>query len=150
VKVIARHGFIEYYPQKADDLQVFRRLFDVTLVAEKNYFTFEALAELPRYSIAGALYAGLPALVTYEGRDASEVMRENNFVYSMALKTLVPTVAIVGTIELPQTQNYAMAKGPFVQPGSLLGVIGGRIVGYEGWLDLDYQKLYIYSRELSL
>lgn len=149
MKVVAKHGFVYFYPQRPDDLIRFKRTFGVTLAAENDYFTFPALVGLPRYSITGAMYGNLPALKTYEGRDAAEVMRENGFVYSLKAEALVPKQLILGAVTLSQTLNYAIAPMVFLQPGLRLST-GERLLGYNGTIDLFYQKLYLFSRETEL
>lgn len=148
--VRCRHGFFEYYPQAATDLKRFERVQRVTLVDSlKGYFTFEGLLDLDRHSLQGSLYKNLPALVTYEGRDASEVFRENGFVYHLGTELLIPKELVLSTLTLPLTQDCMIAPSCFVQPGAILQN-GSRLVGYEGVIDFDVQRLYIHSTELSL
>lgn len=150
MNVICRHGFIKFFPDQPEQVIRFRRLTGISLVSEHDYFTFEALIGLPRYSIKGMPYAGLPAIKTYEGRDASEVFRENDLVYELESKTVIPTTAILNSIALSETLSYAVAPGPFIQPGARLqGAFGGRIVSYNAWLSLDYQRLYVFDREIK-
>ncbi len=147
--VHCRHGFFEYYPQRRTDLKRFERLQRVKLVPERDYFTFEGLAGLPRFSLQGSLYKNLPAFATYEGHDAAEVMRENGFVYHLATDLLIPKELVLSIVTIPLTQDCAIASSCFVQPGSLIQT-GQRLVSYEGEIDLDVQRLYIYSMEFSL
>lgn len=147
--VHCRHGFLEYYPQTKREKGIFERIQGVTLKQEKDYFTFEGLIDLPRYSLQGSLYANLPALVTYEGRDASDVMRENGFVYHLATELLIPASLVLTTVTIPKTQDCWVAPSCFVQPGAVLQN-GRRLVSYEGEIDLEVQRLYLYSMEFSL
>lgn len=147
--VHCRHGFFEYYPQRKTDRKLFERLLRVELVSERDYFTFEGLEGLDRYSLQGSLYKNLPALATFEGHDAAEVMRENGFVYHLQTGLLVPYQVVLSTLTIKQTQDCAIAPSCFVQPGAILQN-GQRLLSYEGEIDLDTQRLYIYSMELSL
>jgi hypothetical protein len=149
MKVLCRHGFFEYYPQAATDLKRFERLQRITLVPEKNYFTFEGLIGLDRFSLQGSLYKNLPALTTFEGRDAAEVMRENGWVYHLGTELLIPKELVLTTVILPLTMDCIVAPSCFVQPGAVLQN-GSRLLSYEGTINLDTQRLYLYSTETSL
>lgn len=149
MKIICRHGFISYYPKTETDLRRFERIMDVKLIAEYDYFTFEGLIDLPRHSLLGSLYGNLPAIATFEGRDAAAVMRENSFVYHLQTGLLIPTALVLSVMKLNLSQDYAVAASPFIQPGSLLQN-GARLLSYEGVVDLDIQRLKIYSWETGL
>ncbi len=148
MRVLVRHGHHAFYPRDRAEVRRFVKLFSLPLVGEEDYYTFEALAGLPRYSQVAVDYGGLPATTTYEGRNAWDVMRENGFVYSLEAGVLVPLAAVVQTIALKQTLDAAVAPKPFVQAGAFLDDGAGTLVGYGGELDLDFQRLYIYEREL--
>lgn len=153
MRVVVRHGHFAFYPLKRSDALHFQRVFKLPLFAEDDYYTLEALVGLPRWSQIGALYGGLPAVVTYEGRKPWEVMRENGFVYSLAYETLVPRLTVTDSLAIPQSRDYAVAPKPLIQPGAILtqGLFpGDRILGYQGDLDLDTQRLYIGSQETLL
>lgn len=147
--VHCRHGFFEYYPQTKRELGTFERLQGVKLKSERDYFTFEGLIGLPRYSLQGSIYGTLPALVSYEGRDAADVMRENGFVYHLETDLLLPKELVLTTVTIPKTQDCWVAPSCFVQPGAVLQN-GRRLVSYEGEIDLEVQRLYIYTMEFSL
>lgn len=149
MKVTCNYGFIKFYPQQPDDLVRFKRIMGVDLVSERDYFTFEALKDLPRHSVAGMPYAGITAIKTYEGRDASEVLRENKFVYNLEFEAVVPILAVIAVTDLNQTLNYAVASGPFLQPGARVSGTADRILSYSGWLSLDYQRFYLFDREFA-
>ncbi len=148
MRVLCRHGHYAFYPRDREEIVRFVKLFSYPLVGENDYFTFEALAGLPRYSLVGVAYGGLVATATYEGRGVPEVLAANGFVYSVGLGILIPLDAVVQTVALKQTLNAALAPKPFVQAGAVLDDGAGTLVGYSGELDLDFQKLYIYEREL--
>ena len=149
MKVVCRHGFFKFYPRTESDLQTFMRLTGLTLVPEQDYFTFEALQGLPRYSLAAQLFGTLPATVTYEGRDASKVMRENGFVYNVTLGILVATASIFTIASLKQTTNYILVPGVLIQPGAIVSPIsffsGQRVMSYSGEINLNFQRLYIFD-----
>ncbi len=140
------NGFIKFYPQEPEDLVKFARLFKIDLVREYDYFTFEALAGLPRYSIAGMMFGNIIAVKTYEGRDASDVMLKNGFVYSFSLKALVPMLTLPNSVAIKESLWYGVTPAAFLQPGARVDGSTQRILSYSGWLSLDYQKLYVFDR----
>lgn len=143
------NGFIKYYPQETSDLQRFKRIFKIELKPELDYYTFESLLNKPRHSIAGAPYSGsLIAIKTYEGREASDVMKENGFVFSLEADAIVPMLAIPNSVKLIDTANYAVAPSAFLQPGAIYSGTLQRILSYTGWLSLDFARLYVMDREL--
>lgn len=154
MRVLVRHGHFAFYPHTRDEVIHAQKLFKLELEAEDDYFTFPKLVGLPRWSQIGRPFGGLPALVTYEGRHASDVMRENGFVYSLATDLLMPFVGSTDIVRLPQGPFAALAPKPLIQPGSLLqgglGVPGNVLLGYEGELDLQRQRLYVYAQETLL
>lgn len=141
------NGFIKFFPQEPEDLVKFARTFKIDLVREDDYFTFENLVGLPRYSIAGLPYAELLANKTYEGRHPSDVMLQNTFVYSLLLKRLVPMATVPNSVSIKESLWYGVTPAAFLQPGSRVNGSTKRILSYSGWLSLDYQKLYVFERE---
>lgn len=149
MRVVCRHGHFAFYPKDRKEILRMKSTLKIELVAEDDYFTFPALVGLPRWSQVARPFGNLPAVVTYEGRHAWEVMRENDFVFSLAALVLVPRAAITEIVRLPQTQDCIVAPKPLIQPGSILPT-GNVLTGYNGELDLDFQRLYIYSQETLL
>lgn len=142
MRVLCRHGHFAFFPKRAKDVARYARFFDQDLVREGDYYTFEALAELPRYSIAGKIFGNLPALETYEGRAPWEVMRENDFVYSLQLGLLVPKLAIVSIVQLPRSDTYFISPTPLFQPG-VRDTSGQQILSYDAEFIQDSFQLKI-------
>lgn len=149
MKVVCRQGHFAFYPADKGEVIRFQRLFKLGLVAERDYFTFDGLEGLPRWSQAGRLFGTLPAVVTFEGEHAWEVMRENAFVYSLATGFLVPSSTVVQSVNLRQTLDSALAPKPLIQPGAVM-TDGNILLGYRGELDLTSQRLYVFSLETLL
>lgn len=147
MRVLVRHGHFAFYPRERDEVQKFRRIFGIQLHAERDYFTFQGLVGLPRWSQVGRVFGNLPAVATYEGQTPWDVMRANNFVYSLATGFLIPISAVTATTSLPQSLDYAIASRPLVQPGSVIVTSAKVLTGYEGELDIRGQQLSIYSIE---
>lgn len=135
----------------------FQNLFKTTLYRVDDYFTFLSLTTislttlklvgLPRWSQIGRPFGNLPALFTFEGREPWDVMKMNDFVYSFATGLLVPRSTIIGTVVLKQTLDCIISSTPLIQPGVINPSEGLVILGYSGFIDFRFQKLYIYSLE---
>lgn len=130
MRVLCRHGHFAFYPRTAADISKFSNFFDVTLKRERDYYTFSGLYGAKNYSLALKPYLNLPALKTYEG-EPWEVMKENNFVYSLTLGLIVPKLAIISLVELPLIGFYYRAGGSLLQPGSRTK-LGRQILSYSG------------------
>lgn len=148
MRVTCKDGFIQYRPQGPAELSRFLKLFGFPLKPEEDYFTHAGLIGLPRFSIQGHPYANVTAAVTFEGRHAHEVFRENGLVYSLATGLLVPAASIVSTVRLTPTQDCVLAPTPFLQPGIIISP-GQKLRSYDGILDMNIQKLYLQSVEVG-
>ncbi len=131
MRVLVRHGHFAFFPKTAKEVAKFASYFDQDLVRVDDYYTFESLAELPRYSIMIKPFGNLPAITTYEGRGPWEVMRENDFVYNVGLKLLVPKLAVVGMVTLLRSDAYMICPTPLYQPG-MRDASGRQILSYDG------------------
>lgn len=148
MKVVCRHGFFQFYPRSRTDLRRLQRVTKITLVPKFDYFTFSVLASLDRYSLIARPFGNLPATQTFEGEDASQVMRKNQFVYSIQTSLLVPVVSVFQVATLPQSDGFLVAPNVLVQPGVFL-TTGQRLLDYQGEINLDYQKLFITNLGVS-
>lgn len=144
MRILCEHGYFKFYPRKASDPSYFASRYETTLVPVRDYFTFEALASLPRYSVIGAPYAGVQALITYEGREPSEVMRENRLVYNLASNAVVPVAAATAApLTIVPTGSYYYIAHALLQPGGLFN--GLPVISYDAEYIQDYQQLKIRS-----
>lgn len=131
MRVLCRHGHLAFYPRTAADVIKFCDFFGVELQRVDDYYTFEPLAELERYSLTGKLYGTLPALTTYEGRAPWEVMRENGFVYHLETEALLAKESVFVKINPPFVGDFFLAETPLIQPGSR-NAAGQQILSYSG------------------
>lgn len=146
MKVVCRHGHFAFYPSLKEDVIRFQRLFKLPLYNVDDYYTFLGLSNIPRWSQVARPFGNIPALVTYEGRKPWDVMKANDFVYSLATGLLVPRGTIIGQAKVRQTLDCSIYDRPLLQPG-LMFQPGVFIIGYQAMIDLEFQKLYIYSQE---
>ena len=130
MRVLCRHGHFAFYPRKAGDIARFSNSFGMDLVPEEDYYTFEGLQGADDYSLVGKIYLNLPALAMYEGKPW-EIMRENNYVYSLALGLIVPKLTILGLVDLTSTGFYYVASGALIQPG-VRTMTGQQVLSYSG------------------
>lgn len=134
--VNCRHGHIAFYPDSLSDITRLSRNFGVTLVKDGDLFTFPALAGAPRWSLPALTWLGVPAVVAFEGRNSWDVMRENGFVFNVALQRVVPKETVVGSVSIQGTQDYFMVAGGIIQPG-MRDDSGAQVLSYHGRLDLN-------------
>ncbi len=144
MRVLVRHGHFAFYPEMAKDVALFARFFDQDLVRVDDYYTFEALAHLPRYSLLAFPFGNLPAIATYEGRGPWEVMRENDFVYNVKTELLVPKLSIVGVLQAPRSDSYFISPTPLYQPG-MRDSSGSQILSYDARFNQENFQLKILA-----
>lgn len=130
MRVLCRSGHFAFYPRTASDIARFSNYFSVTLKRERDYYTFKGLYGAEDYSLLGKPYLNLPALATYEG-EPWEIMRENDFVYSLDLGIIVPKLSILSIVDTPLVGYYYRAGGSIIQPGSRT-LLGQQILSYSG------------------
>jgi hypothetical protein len=114
------------------EISDFISLFGFDLVSEKDYYTFSTLQDAPRYSIAGGLYLGAPAIVTYEG-EPWEVMEANSLVYDYDEDKVISILTVTDILKLKETNRYFIADG-MILPGSLTED-GSRVTDYSAFYD---------------
>lgn len=138
MRVVNNYGYLKFYPKTVGQINAFMRFFGVELFAKGNYFTFESLLSLPRYSVLGAPYGNLNALVNFEGRSAEEVLQANEFVYHITSDALVDINSVIGNAEPWPATFYFTYDAPLIQAG-FKNSQGKRISGYSGEiLDPNY------------
>lgn len=148
MRVLCRHGHFAFYPRKSSDLNRFAQSFGVDLVREEDYYTFKGLAGAPDYSLALKPYMNLlPAIKTYAGKPW-EVMRENGFVFNVALGLVVPKLSIIGLADINQVGFYFVTNVPLLQPG-VRTILGRQILSYSGefYEDKFYLRILEYTYE---
>lgn len=141
MRILVRHGHFAFYPSNLSDIANFCRIFDVALERVDDYYTFPLLKSLKDWSLPLYPYGNLPAIVKYEGKPW-EVMKANNFVYSLSLKILVPKVSILGVFSPTQSGPYYTTNQAIVQPG-IIATTGQRFMSYDGIFDFNTQKLRV-------
>lgn len=139
MRVLCRHGHFAFFPAHAEDIAKFSDYYDTELVRDRDFYTFPALQDAPRYSILGKPFINLPAIATYEGREPWDVMRENDFVYNLATGLILPKLSILFFDELPQVGLYFLPSTPLLQPGTR-NALGRQVLSYDGeYIDNPYQ-----------
>lgn len=146
MRILCRHGHFSFYPRDAEDISRFCDMFDEELIRVDDFYTFSFLEDVPNYSLLGKTFLGLPATVTFEGLPW-DVMKENGYVYNLALKTLVPKVSIVSVIRLELVDNFWTVDNPIIQPGSL-NPVGQRIMSYDARYYRETSQLKISEVQL--
>lgn len=141
MRILCRHGFYSFYPEYSSEIADFQRHFEISLVREEDYYTFPELQGLQKYALATAIYKDIPATVTIAG-NPWDIMRENEQVFSIALKKLVPLAAITSMVTLSLSDGFFDVNVPLIQAGSLVST-GDRIVDYDAIFVEEYQQLKV-------
>ena len=126
------HGYFRFYEKAAGQVSVFASKFGLSLTFIEDHFTFETLADAPKYSIAGATYLSNTALSTFEG-PIGEVMRENGLVYNFELDSVIPLLTVTRTAQLSRSSSYFVSGGLII-PGSITDG-GSRVTDYSAHYD---------------
>jgi hypothetical protein len=138
MKIICENGFYKFYPSSLADIRRFYDKYGVRLVQCEDYYTFEALSLLPKYSIAGQSYGGLIAIKTCSGNRES-VMSKNLFTYNQATKSVAPIPSVIGKMDYSYSNYFIMSNLPQAYFYDNFGVI----TGFYGWVNMDYLKYNI-------
>lgn len=138
MKIICDKGFYKFYPSSLADIRRFFDKYGMRLVQCEDFYTFEALATLPKYSILGQSYAGLVATKTCSG-SREEVMAKNLLTYNQATKSVAPIPSVVGKMDYSYSNYFVMSNLPQAFFYDNFGII----TGFYGWANLDYMKFNI-------
>jgi hypothetical protein len=135
MKIECLHGYFLFEETRAGQISDFMSLFGLEITKVGNRFTFQDLADAPRFSIEGSTYLGAPAVATFEG-EPWEVMRANNLVYDFTQGVVVPISSITQAARLNAAGNYFVSTG-MILPGSITED-GSRVT--------DYAAFYVSDR----
>lgn len=144
MRIVCRHGHYAFYPFKSEEIANFCTKYDASLSPENDYYTFDELIDAPRYSIQGKPWLDIPALETFEGPRAWDVMQANDFVFSLQLKTIVPKLSIVGVYDNPRSAYYWRAVTILPQAG-YRDVTGQQILSFDAIHDVALSETRILS-----
>lgn len=117
MKARCLHGYFLFEETKPGQISDFASRFGLSIVPRGTYFTFEALAEAPRYSIQGAPLLNLTATKTYEG-EPWEVFEANGFVFDFDSNLLKPLLSVTQLVQIKTVGNKFISSG-LILPGSL-------------------------------
>lgn len=117
MKVRCLHGYFLFEETKPGQISDFASRFGLSIVPRGTYFTFEALAEAPRYSIQGAPLLNLTATKTYEGEPWG-VFEANGFVFDFDSNLLKPLLSVTQLVQIKTVGNKFISSG-LILPGSL-------------------------------
>jgi len=138
MKIICENGFYKFYPLNLADIRRFFEKYGTRLVECEDFYTFEALEALPKFSITGQAYAGLIATKTCAG-SREEVMAKNLFTYNQSTKSVGPTSLINGKMDYSYSNYFVMSNLPQAFFYDNFGII----TGFYGWVNLDFMKFNI-------
>jgi len=141
MRILCRHGHYAFYPRNEIEVFIYNDLYGAELVREDDYYTFPFLKGASDHSLVGKTYLGLPANARYEGKPW-EIMKENNFVYSLALKVVVPVELILDFTDPYLAGQYFLSDALLVQAGAK-NILGQRILSYDAEFLQEYNQIRI-------
>lgn len=141
MRVLCRHGHFAFYPREATDVARFANYFNLTLVAEDDYYTFPILKALKPYSLIGFPNPILPAIAMFEGRKW-DIMRENMWVYDLVTGLIVPKLLIPFVIDTPLSGYSYAPLVKMLQPGTR-NLSGQQILSFSGEWDQNFQRFLL-------
>ena len=144
MRIVCRHGHYAFYPQSSTELARFCTKYSTELFAEQDYYTFEELLDAPRYSLAGMAWVNLPAIKTFEGRHAWDAMRENDFVFSLQTKLVVPKLSITGVYDNFRSGYYWRSVTILPQAG-YRDLTAQQILSFDAFHDVGLSETRIIS-----
>jgi len=145
MRILCQHGFHKFIPRQPGDLSVFASVYGLTLVRKEDYYTFERLADLEKYSLEGLAYSNLVANSNYEGQPW-EVMKENGFVYNILTGLLVLKSTIKIQIDPPVLKRYLLSETPLIQAGSK-NKFSQTVLSYDGEFLFDTMQFRLNGVE---
>lgn len=138
MKVRCSHGYFFFEEESAGELARFTSRYGFEIVSVDNYWTFEELAEAPRFSLKNLAYLGSPAIETFEG-NPWDVMRKNKLVFDFTDFTVKPISTVVLPLKLDAAQYYSFSDG-LILPGSV-AKDGTRVTDFTAQFNADALKV---------
>lgn len=140
MRVYCKNGYYKFYPQDIGALKFFIEATGFNLKAEKDYYTFDTLANLNNYIFAGWPLGLSIAIKNYAG-DKSELLKVNQVTYNYTIDQIVPIVSIIGKLRIDEGAYMSTPELP--QVGKFTGLLN-RVTGFSGFYDW---KLKVYKIE---
>ncbi len=145
MRILCRHGHYAFYPLNSAEISKFCEKYSTTLESEEDYYTFPELIGADRYSLAVKPWLGLlPATKTFEGRHAWDVMRAQEFVFSLQTNLIVPKLSIVGVYDNPLSTYYWRSTTILPQAG-YRDLKGQQILSFDAMHDVRLGETRISS-----
>lgn len=141
MRIKCLHGYFIFEETKVGQISDFMSRYGFSLVPVGTYYTFEAIAETPRHSIAGKTIFGIPALQTFEG-EPWEVFEANEIAYNFSLGLVLPMSSMFQVTRIEKSGNKFISPG-LLLPGSTTEG-GQRVRDYTAWYSRDTLK-FLYS-----
>lgn len=141
MRIKCLHGYFLFEETRLGQISDFMRRFGFSLVQVGPFYTFETLADAPRYSLKGKPLMGVPATKNFEG-EPWEVFAENAVVYDFSKDLVLPIGLVVQPTTVLQAGNRFVSPG-LILPGSTTEG-GKRVKDYAAWYSRDTLR-FLYS-----
>lgn len=141
MKVKCNHGYFIFEETEVGQISDFSYITGKKIIARENYYTFEPLTRVDKYSLKAKPILNLPAIKTFEG-EPWEVLEANGFVYDFRTDIIVPIASIVLTTTLNLVGNRYISQG-LLLPGCF-DQSGRKIKSFSGWYSRE-RGTWLYS-----
>lgn len=141
MRIFCKNGYYKFYPQNIGDLKFFTEVTGFNLKPEKDYYTFDTLANLDNYIFAGWPLGLSVAIKNYAG-DKAELFKNNKVTYNYTLDQIVPILTVVGSMRIDEGAFMATPELP--QAHKFKG-LSNRVTGFNGFYDWQL-KVYKIER----
>lgn len=117
MKARCLHGYFIFEETKVGQISDWATYSGLRIVPRGTYYTFEAIAAAPRYSIQGKDLLGLPATKTFEG-EPWEVFEANGFAFDFSTNLLKPLNSVTQLVSI-RTAGHKFVSNGLILPGSV-------------------------------
>ena len=129
MRVRCLHGYFIFDETSVSQISDFMSLTGLKLIPKDNYFTFEALADAPLYTLQGKDFLGFKANITYEGTPW-DVFKANEVIYDFTDQKIKSINQVSLRAPLIDAGSRYQSNG-LILPGSTTD--GGKVRDYLAW-----------------
>lgn len=141
MRIDCLHGYFKFNEVRQGQISAFMSVYDLVLVKDRDFYTFETLKDAPLYAIKDKTYLGATVTQTYEG-NPWEILEQNGLVFDFTSDSVVPKASITTRVIITQLDSSYLSEG-LILPGSVTDD-GKRVINYSAWFFPD-TKRFKYS-----
>lgn len=121
MRISCESGYYKFYPDSAPAAKTLERVFNIEVVQEKNYYTFQALKDMPAYSIIGKIIGLGICFLNFSNGNKADVLKKNLLTYNLSAKNITSLLVAINVPAVRKSNYYAFNSIP--QAG---GIVDGQ------------------------